>query len=190
MGGELRVVLRWRDYGDANRIAQRMMGQLDVEALSAPRWAAQAGRQALAALLAFAFLGTALLLVVATETQPSAPELDSPAVPAGSALRIALDGVLTTVSVAGIAEGGETTPAADDAWQTLAVVHERIEAQLRVAEGARPPLMGAVPPAPQRAVRDDALLRAALTYVRGALATHDVVAVGRARDLLESAREG
>ena len=178
-----------------------MMGQLEVEERSAASWAAEAGRQAVTALLALAFLGAAMLSVVTTDTGSPAPAQGSPAASEASTLRMALDDVLNVLAVAGPiagpvarpadgAEGSETTDAVDDAWRTLAVVHERITAQLQVAEGARLPLMGAPPPAPQRVPRDDALLRAALSYVGGALEARDVVALGRARDLLEAAREG
>jgi hypothetical protein len=109
---------------------------------------------------------------------------------------VALDEALAAVALVDAARDGAsvTEPlaadrAVDDAWLTLAVVYDRLAAQLEAAAGVRPPLMAGRPPAPIRASREDGLVRSALSYVRGGIEARDARALERARDLLRLARE-
>lgn len=146
----------------------RLEMNLDVEGLyGAPRLDAL-GRQVVTGLLALAEaggMGTAMEEVIALSAEVE-----------GARVR----GDVASVMLA------EAQLA--DAWRTLSVVHERVVAQAEVAEGKRLPLMGARPPAPYAAGREEALVRSAMAYVRGAVETRDVAALERARALVEMAR--
>ncbi|HET7769140.1 MAG TPA: hypothetical protein VFN74_10245 [Chloroflexota bacterium] len=161
-------------------------------------WTHELARRLVTGLLGLAFLAAVLVSLVTTE-----PRAGTEPVPAAQtllsqteALQVALDEALAAVALVDAARDGAsvTEPlaadrAVDDAWLTLAVVYDRLAAQLEAAAGVRPPLMAGRPPAPIRASREDGLVRSALSYVRGGIEARDARALERARDLLRLARE-
>ena len=177
-----------------------MAGGLEFDRDLGVSWAGELGRRLVAGLLALAFLAAVLVSIVATDprgaSETAGATAATGAVPAEArALRLAVEVVLAAAAhaeaVRAAAAAGEAAGAAsalEDAWQSLAVVYERLDAQGEVAAGRRPPLMGAPPPAPALASRDEALVRSAMTYVRGAIEARDLTAVARARELLEMAK--
>ena len=161
-------------------------------------WANELARRLVTGLLGLAFLAAVLASLVTTEprgaTGPAPAE--ETLLSHTEALQVALDEALAEVALADAARdgGAVTEPLAADrgleeAWLTLAVVYDRLAAQLEVAAGARPPLMAGRPPAPIRASREDGFVRSALSYVRGGIEARDAKALERGRDLLRLARE-
>lgn len=136
---------------------------------------------ALALLLLAAFLAA---LAASDRGAAVSPVASRPEAPAHS-MQLAVVEVLDAAAAADDPTAGDAASSLEDTWGTLAVVLGRFEAQQSVAQGHRPPLMAARPPAPGDAARDDALVRSAAGYVRGALETRDLFLLQRARDLLE-----
>jgi hypothetical protein len=175
-----------------------MASRLEVDGSYADTWAGELGRRLVAALLGLAFMGALVVSFLATdgsavpERSGAAGVVDaSGAGSVGGPLGVVPleTGALVTAleRVLGVAATDDAM-ALEDAWLTLAVVYDRMEAQASVAEGKRLPLMGAPPPAPARASREEGLVRSAMTYARGAIETRDLRALERARELLEMAR--
>ena len=160
-----------------------MAGQSALRPAFGPAGVGDLARRLVAAALALALLA-AILSAVGV---PDRASTRAPAAPRtlleGDSLHAAVVGVLAAEG----APPNEAAPGAapEDEWATLAEVLGRWEAQQSVADGTRPPLMNAPPPAPASRTRDRALARSAAVYVRTALETHDVRALQRARDLLE-----
>ena len=128
----------------------------------------------------------ALAAVAAGSLGASIEHSQSRPVLSGTALFVALSGVLDAASVTATAPpaDGAPAPALEDAWAILAQALAPFEAQQSAAEG-RPPPMNA--PSPLLAVgdaRDRALAQAAARYVHAALDMHDLRAAQRAIDLL------
>ena len=180
-----------------------MASRLELDGLyhaHAPRLDAL-GRQVVTGLLALAFLAAVLVSLVTTDQTRLTTGTGSAAAPMAGALAeasglgMAVEQVIALSTRVEVVRGGGGGPALAQAeaqleagWGTLAMENERMAARAEVAERGRLPLMGARPPAPYGAGREEALVRSALTYVRGAVEMRDVMALERARALLEMAR--
>jgi len=169
----------------------QLVRQKGADGVSGWAWAGGLGRQyVIGRLFAMSLMAAALMVVAALgrPANPSAPAQATGVARGAGALRVALSAVLDAAGRAESDGDVATEGSVDDAWQALSGVYGRLHAQLDVAEGKRAPLLGVPPPAPNRLTRDDALLRSAMNYVRGAVETRDVGALQRARDLLDMRR--
>jgi hypothetical protein len=139
--------------------------------------------------VALVFFATLAATIVSAPDSVPPPALESSAAATSRSLEVSITAVLAAAQRAENA-GPDDAPAAalEGAWNVLALVTEREQAQIDVAAGRRPPLMKAPPLAPGRPARDDAFNQAALSYLRAALPVRDLRALERAVELLELGR--